>query len=176
MDLSLPAEAALGRFEVGPWDDSADATGTATGLFTQRDAVMGRELLVVGRIDLAARTVDTFPIGPVPEADSVSFTVSADHRRANILVARIGKHELWTIDLQAQRLVSRVEVPTRTRMQMRPSTNGLFYIYEAGRTIEVYSADATRRLRTIALDSDMMYATFVIVPGPAVAAAPTKPR
>jgi len=172
-DLSLPAEHALGRFEVGPWDDSADAPGTATGLFTQRDAVMGRELLVIGRIDLAARTVDTFPIGPVPKADSLSFTVSADHRRATILVAEIGKHELWTIDLKEQRLVSRVEVPTRTRMQMRPSTNGLFYLYEAGRTIEVYSADATTRLRTIELDSDMMYATFVIVPGQPAAAKTT---
>lgn len=34
-----------------------------------------------------------------------------------------------------------------------------------GRTIEVYPADASKRLRTIELDSDMMYGTFVIVPG-----------
>lgn len=173
-DLSLPAETILGRFGVGPWDDSADAGGKATGLFTMRDAIMGRELLVIGSIDLAARTVDTFPIGPVPKADGLSFTVSADRRRANILVAEIGKHELWTVDLNERRLVSRVEVPTRTRMQMRPSTNGLFYLYEAGRTIEIYSADATTRLRTVELDSDMMYATFVVVPGPAAAAAAKK--
>ncbi len=170
-DLSLPTDRAMGRFEPGPWDDSADPRGLATGLFTMRDAVMGRKLLVIGQIDLAARTVDTFPIGPVPTADSMAFTVSPDHRRASILVARIGKHELWTIDLKERRLVSQVEVPTRTRMQMRPSSNGLYYLYEAGRTIEIYSGDATKRLRTIELDSDMMYATFVIVPGEATPAA-----
>lgn len=170
-DLSLPTDTAMGRFEPGPWDDSADPRGLATGLFTMRDAVMGRKLLVIGRIDLAARTVDTFPIGPVPTADSLAFTVSPDHRRASILVARIGKHELWTIDLKERRLVGQVEVPTRTRMQMRPSSNGLYYVYEAGRTIEIYSGDATKRLRTIELDSDMMYATFVIVPGDAAPAA-----
>lgn len=168
-DLSLPADAAMGRFDPGPWDDSADAPGMATALFTMQDAVMKRKLLVVGRIDLAARTVDTFPIGPVPKADSLSFTVSPGRTRAHVLVAEIGHHELWTIDLAERRVQSRIEVPTRTRMQMRPSSTGLNYIYEAGRTIEVYSADASKRLRTIELDSDMMYATFVIVPGPPAA-------
>ena len=169
-DLSLPAEAAMGRFDPGPWDDSADARGTATSLFTMSDAVMHRKLLVVGQINLAAKTVDTFPIGPVPAADSMSFTVGPDRVRAHLLLAEIGRHELWTINLAERRVQSRIEVPTRTRMQMRSSSGGLTYIYEAGRTIEVYSADASTRLRTIVLDSDMMYGTFVIVP-----AAPTAP-
>ena len=169
-DLSLPAEAAMGRFDPGPWDDSADARGTATSLFTMSDAVMHRKLLVVGQINLAAKTVDTFPIGPVPKADSMSFTVGPDRARAHLLLAEIGRHELWTINLAERRVQSRIEVPTRTRMQMRSSSGGLTYIYEAGRTIEVYSADASTRLRTIVLDSDMMYGTFVIVP-----AAPTAP-
>ena len=66
-------------------------------------------------------------------------------------------------------MTNQVEVPTRTRMQMRSSSTGLLYIYEAGRTIEIYAADGSKRLRTIELDSDMMYATFVIVPGTAAA-------
>ncbi len=70
-----------------------------------------------------------------------------------------------SIDIDARRVTSRVDVPSRTRMQMRTSSTGLLYLYEAGRTIEVFSADASTRLRTIELDSDMMYATFVIVPG-----------
>ena len=169
-DLSLPAEAAMGRFDPGPWDDSADARGIATSLFTMSDAVMHRKLLVVGRINLAAKTVDTFPLGPVPTADSMSFTVGPDRTRAHILLAEIGRHELWTINLAERRVQSRIEVPTRTRMQMRSSSSGLTYIYEAGRTIEVYSADASTRLRTIGLDSDMMYSTFVIVPASPAAA------
>jgi hypothetical protein len=166
-DLSLPIDSAMSRFDAGPRDDSADPQGFVTGLFTTRDAVMKRKTLSVGRIDLAKKSIDLFPLGPEPTADSISFTVAPDRRHANILLGSIGRHELMTIDLEAQKITQRVEVPTRTRMQMRMSSGGLLYLYEAGRTIEVYAADASKRLRTIELDSDMMYATFVIIPGPA---------
>ncbi len=164
-DLSLPADPSLGRFDPGPWDDSADPQGTVTSLFVMRDAVHGRKIAVVGKVDLAQKTVDTFPLGPAPETGSLSFTMSPDGTRANVLRGEIGRHELWMIDMAARAVTRRVEVPTRTRMQMRTSSTGLLYLYEAGRTIEVYSADAATLLRTIELDSDMMYATFVIVPG-----------
>ncbi|MEP7116702.1 MAG: PQQ-binding-like beta-propeller repeat protein [Acidobacteriota bacterium] len=167
-DLSRPDDPAMGRFEPGPWDDAADPEGTVTSLFTMRDAVMNRKLLVVGEVNLGKRTVAVFPIGPEPATGSLSFTMSPDRRFANVLRAEIGHHELWTIDMAQRRVTNRVDVPTRTRMQMRTSSTGLLYIYEAGRTIEVYAADASKRLRTIELDSDMMYGTFVIVPpGPA---------
>lgn len=164
-DLSLPADAVLGRFEPGAWDDAADPQGFATGLFTMNDAVQHRKLLVVGRIDLAAKSVNTFVLGPEPDVDGVSFHVSPDRKLGHALLAEIGRHQLWTIEMATGRVVSRVDVPTRTRMQMRASSSGeALYLYEAGRTIEVYSADASTRLKTIELDSDMMYATFVIVP------------
>lgn len=168
-ELSLPAESAPGRFDAGPQDDSADRPGFVTGLFTMRDTVTQRAMLAVGQIDLAAKTVDVFPLGPQPAADGMSFTVAPGRRWANVLVAHIARHQLWTIDMAARRVTHRMDVPSRTRMQMRSSSNGLLYLYEAGRTIEVFSADATTRLRTIELDSDMMYATFVIVPAEAVA-------
>jgi hypothetical protein len=164
-DLALPADAMLGRFEPGAWDDAADPQGFATGLFTMTDAVQHRKLLVVGRIDLAAKSVDTFVLGPEPKVDGVSFHVSPDRKLGHALLAEIGRHQLWTIDLAARAVIRRVDVPTRTRMQMRASSSGeALYLYEAGRTIEIYSADAATRLKTVELDSDMMYATFVIVP------------
>ncbi len=163
-DLSVPQDPSMGRFDPGPWDDSADPGGTVTSLFTSQDPLMKRKLLVVGQIDLAARTIDTFTLGPAPEAGNLSFTMSPDRRHAVVLKAEIGRHELWSIDMAARAVTNRVDVPTRTRMQMRTSSTGLLYLYEAGRTIEIYSADAKTRLRTIELDSDMMYATFVIMP------------
>ena len=167
-DLSRPADASLGRFEPGPWDDTFDPQGTVTSLFEMQDPVMHRPMLVVGQVNLAAKTVETFPLGPVPQADGYSFHVSPDRKTAHVLLAEIGRHQLWTIDMTSHQITSRVDVPTRTRMQMRASSNGqALYIYEAGRTIEVYSADAKTKLRTIELDSDMMYATFTIVPGTA---------
>lgn len=172
-DLSVPAETGFGRYDPGPWDDSAAAPGKATGLFVQRDAVMNRRLLVVAQIDLSAKTVETFPLGPVPQADGLNFTAAGDRRHAHLLAASIGHHELWTIDLVDRKVTGRTDVPSRTRMQMRMSSSGqVLYLYEAGRTIELYSADASKKLRTIELDSDMMYATFVILPpaGPTPAA------
>ena len=168
-DLSLPTDATYGRFDAGPIDDSADPRGFVTGLFTTQDAVMKRKTLAIGRIDLAKKSVDVRPLGPTPVADAVNFTVAPDRKHANVLLGEIGRHRLWTIDLEAGAVTRRVEVPSRTRMQMRMSSGGLFYLYEAGRTIEVYSADASTRLRTIELDSDMMYATFVIIPATATA-------
>ena len=169
-DLSLPTDTSLNRVDAGPQDDSADRPGFVTGLFSTQDAVMKRKTLAVGFVDLAAKTVDVRPLGPVPEADGMSFTVAPGRKRANVLLAEIGRHRLMSIDLETGRVVSRADVPSRTRMQMRTSANGLLYLYEAGRTIEIFSADASTRLRTIELDSDMMYGTFTIVP----AAAPAK--
>lgn len=164
-DLAVPADPMLGRFEAGPWDDAEDPQGVVTSLFTMRDAVMKRKLLVVGRVDLAAKSLSTFAVGPAPVANSFGFHVAPDRTIAHLLLGDIGRHELWAIDMAEHRVRSRVEVPTRTRMQIRASSNGqALYFYEAGRTIEVYTADAKTRVRTIELDSDMMYGTFVILP------------
>ena len=68
----------------------------------------------------------------------MSFTVAPGRKRANVLLAEIGRHRLMSIDIEARRVTSRVDVPSRTRMQMRTSSTGLLYLYEAGRTIEVF--------------------------------------
>lgn len=170
-DLALPQDPALGRFDQGPWTDEADDPGMATALFVQRDAIQKRRMLVAGRIDLVKKTVAVTPIGPEPVARSLGFHVAPDRKHAHLLLGDIGRHELWTIDLAAGKVTNRQDVPTRTRMQMRSSTSGeVLYIYEAGRTIELYSADAKTKLRTIELDSDMMYATFTLLPPAAPAA------
>ena len=94
----------------------------------------------------------------------VEWTLRTLRPRFGQVVWTPGNHELWTIDMAARRVVSRVPVPSRPRMQIRASSSGqLLYFYEAGRLIEVYTADASKKLRTITLDSDMMYGTFVIV-------------
>jgi hypothetical protein len=163
-DLSLPNDSGMGRLDPGSFDESTDQPGHVTGVFTMRDPIQKRNLLVAGRINLVARTVETFPLGPAPVGGDISFTISPDRKLAHVLHEQIGRHELWTIDMAARLVVSRVPVPSRPRMQIRASSSGqLLYFYEAGRLIEVFTADASKKLRTIALDSDMMYGTFVIV-------------
>ena len=169
----MPSESGAGRLEPGSFDESTDQPGFVTGLFTMRDPIQKRKLLVVGQINLGTKTVETFPLGPAPTGGEVSFTIAPDRSRGHVLHEQIGTHELWTVDMTTHRVVSRVPVPSRPRMQIRSSSSGqLLYFYEAGRLIELYSADASKRLRTIALDSDMMYGTFVILPAAAAAVAP----
>jgi hypothetical protein len=163
-DLSVPVESGMGRLDPSSLDESTDRPGFLTGVFTLRDAVQHRALLVVGQVNLMAKTVETFPLGPAPVGGDVSFTISPDRKLGHVLHEQIGRHELWTIDMATHRVVSRTPVPSRPRMQIRASSSSqLLYFYEAGRLIEVYTADASKKLRTIALDSDMMYGTFVIV-------------
>lgn len=171
-DLSVPTEAGRGRLDPGSFDESTDRPGFVTGVFTMRDPIQNRSLLVVGQIDLVARTVETFPLGPAPVGGDVSFTIAPDRKLGHVLHEQIGRHELWTIDMATRRVVSRRPVPSRPRMQVRASSSGqMLYFYEAGRLIDLYTADASKKLRTIALDSDMMYGTFVILPGGRATAA-----
>lgn len=164
-DLAVPTEAGRGRLDPGSLDESTDQPGFVTGVFTLRDPIQNRRLLVVGQIDLAARTVATYPLGPAPVDGDVSFTIAPDRSTAHVLHEQIGRHELWTVDMTTHRVVSRTPVPSRPRMQVRASSSGqMLYFYEAGRLIDLYTADASKKLRTIALDSDMMYGTFVILP------------
>ena len=163
-DLSVPVESGMGRLDPSSLDESTDRPGFLTGVFVMRDAVQHRALLVIGQVNLMAKTIETFPLGPAPVGGDVSFTISPDRKLAHVLHEQIGRHELWTIDMTTHRVVSRVPIPSRPRMQVRASSSGqLLYVYEAGRLIEIYSADASKKLRTLALDSDMMYGTFVIV-------------
>ncbi|MDH4067134.1 MAG: hypothetical protein OEW19_22260, partial [Acidobacteriota bacterium] len=164
-DLSLPNESGLGRFDAGSWDESADEPGAFTSLFTMQDAVTMRKLLVVGQVNLVARTLDFFPLGPEPTSGDLSFSIAPDRRRAYVLSSEIGHYELWTIDMPNRRVLSRESIPGRPRMQIRSSSSGqVLYVYQAGHTIDRYAADGFRALDTISLDSDMMYGTFYILP------------
>jgi hypothetical protein len=162
-NLSLPNESGLNRFDLGSIDESVDEPGFFTGLFTTRDPIARRALLVVGHVNLAAKSVDFFPLGPEPEGD-LSFALAPDRKHAYILREEIGQAEVWTIDMAGKRLAAKTSFNGRPRMAIRSSSSGqVLYIYEAGNTIDLYEADGFKYLRTIALDSDMMYGTFNVI-------------
>ena len=166
-DLALPNEPGLGRFDMASMDQTNDEPGFFTALFTMDDPVQKRPLLVLGRVNLGGKSIDFFPIGPAQERGNVSFALGADRRRGYILIQaqEVRHYELWTIDMQGKRLQSRVEFNGRPRMALRSSSNGqILYIYEAGNTIDLYEAAGFKYLRTITLESDMMYNTFHVVP------------
>jgi hypothetical protein len=164
-DLSLSNEPALGRFDLGSLDDTNDDPAWFSALFTMKDPVEKRPLLVVGRVNLDQKSLDFFPLGPATEQGQLSFALSGDRQHAYALLQRIGHHELWTIDLAGKRRQSRVEFNGRPRMAIRTSSNGkIIYLHQAGNTIDLYEADGFKYLRTITLEGDMPYDTFHVVP------------
>ena len=176
-DLSLPNEPGLGRFDLGWMDEWNDEPGYFTALFTTEDPVQKRKLLIIGRVNLGERTIDFFPIGPAPERGEVSFALAAGRKQAYVLVQDIRRYELWTIDIAGRRRESRVEFDGRTRMALRSSSNGkILYIYEAGNTIDLYDPNGFKYLRTITLDTDMMYNTFHVVPPRLQPRPPSSPQ
>jgi hypothetical protein len=164
-DLSLPAEPGLGRFNLGSMDETNDEPGFFTALFTTSDPVQHRRQLVVGRVDLSQKRIDSFPIGPAPDYPEVSFALGADRKFGYVLLQDVRRYAFWTLDLAGRRLQSRVQFESRPRMALRSSSNGkIIYIFEAGNTIDLYEAAGFKHLRTITLDADMMYETFHVVP------------
>jgi hypothetical protein len=163
-DLSLSNEPTLGRFDLGSLDDSNDDPAWFSALFTMKDPVQNRSLLVLGRVNLDERRLDYFPLGPKTQQGQLSFALSGDGQHAYALLQSIGHNELWTIDLPGRRRQSVVEFPGRPRMAIRTSSNGkLIYLHQAGNTIDLYEADGFKYLRTITLEGDMPYGTFHVL-------------
>jgi hypothetical protein len=167
-NLALPNEPRLGRFDPGALDLTNDEPGYFNGLFTLKEPVQKRSLLVVGRINFGQKSLDFFPIGPAPDHGEVSFAFGADRKHGYVLVQDIQRYELWTIDIPGRKLLNRVEFRGRPRMAIRTSSNGkLIYLYEAGNTIDLYDAEHFTYLRTITLDADMTSDSFhVVAPRP----------
>jgi hypothetical protein len=163
-ELSKPIEEGFGRLEFGPRDVLNDEPGFYTAIFNMADPVQHRRTMGIGRVNLAAKSVDYHPLGP---STAVSFTVAPDRKSAYGLYDEIGRYEFWKFDLEHHRLTNRVEFKGRPRMGLKTSSNGkVLYIYVAGNTIDLYDASTYQYLRTITLDGDMTTELFVFATPP----------
>jgi len=164
-ELSRPIEEGFGRIEFGPRDVLNDQPGFYTALFNVSDPVQHRRSMGIGRVNLAAKTVDFYALGP---STPVSFTMAPDRKTAYGLFDEIGRYEFWKFDLEHHRLASRVEFKGRPRMGLKTSSNGkVLYIYVAGNTIDLYDAETYQYMRTITLDGDMTTDLYVFPSPPA---------
>ncbi len=167
-ELSRPVEEGLGRFEFGARDVMNDEPGFYTAMFSVTDPVQHRRTMGIGRVNLAAKTVDFFTLGP---ATPLSFSLAPGRKVAYGLYEDIGRYEFWKFDLEHRSLVNRVEFKGRPRMGLKTSSNGkVLYIYVAGNTIDLYDAETYQYLRTITLDGDQTTELFVLPTAPGSAA------
>jgi len=159
-EISRPVEEGLGRFDFGPRDTTYEEPGTYSGLFTMQDPVQNRRIMGIARVNLAAKNVDFWPLGP---ARFVGFSLAPDRKRAYGLLQEIGHYEFWSFDLEHHKLGAKTEFQGRPRMALRTSSNGrVLYIYQAGNTIDLYEASTYKHLRTITLDADTTTELFVM--------------
>ena len=78
-ELSRPIEEGFGRLEFGSRDVTNDEPGFYTTLFTVSDPVQHRRMMGVGRVNLAAKSVDFYTLGP---ATGLGFTMAPGRKVA----------------------------------------------------------------------------------------------
>jgi hypothetical protein len=171
-ELSRPIEEGFGRLEFGSRDVMNDEPGFYTALFNVTDPVQHRRMMGIGRVNLAAKTVDFYTLGP---STGISFALAPGRKAAYGLFEDIGRHEFWKFDLERKRLASRVEFKGRPRMGLKVSSNGkVLYIFVAGNTIDLYNAETYQYLRTITLDGDQTSELFVLPSPPGMVSPGTQ--
>jgi len=169
-EMSRPIEEGFGRLDFGSRDVFNDEPGFYTALFNVTDPVQHRRTMGIGRVNLAAKSVEFYTLGP---STGVSFAMAPGRKVAYGLFEEIGKYEFWKFDLVNHKLAGRTEFKGRPRMGLKTSTNGkVLYIYVAGNTIDLYDAETYQYLRTITLDGDQTTELFVL-PTPPGQTSPT---
>ena len=170
-ELSKPVEDGFGAFEFGQIDAANDEPGFYTALFQVQDPVQKRRMMGIGRVNLSARKVDFYLLGP---ATQVGFTMAPGRKKGYGLFNEIGNYEFWTFDLEGRRVAARTPFAGRPRMSLKTSSNGkVLYIYNAGDTIDLYEADTFKFMKTINLGGDVTSDLFII-PGGAAGTRPTQ--
>jgi hypothetical protein len=170
-ELSKPIEEGFGRLEFGARDVLNDEPGFYTALFNVSDPVEHRRTMGIGRVNLAAKSVDFYTLGP---STPMSFTLAPDRKAAYGLFDEIGRYEFWKFDLVHHKLAGRTEFKGRSRMALKTSSNGkVLYIYQAGNTIDLWDAETYQYMRTITLDGDMTSDLFVLPTAPTPGSAPS---
>jgi hypothetical protein len=165
-EMSKPIEDGFGRLEFSSRDVLNDEPGFYTSIFNVSDPVQHRRTMGIGRVNLAAKTVDFYTIGP---STPTSFTLAPGRKVAYGLFEDIGRYEFWKFDLEHRKFAGRTEFKGRPRMALKTSSNGkVLYIYQAGNTIDLYEAETYQYLRTITLDGDMTSDLFVLPTPPGV--------
>jgi len=161
-ELSKPIEEGFGRLEFGQSDILNDEPGFYTAIFNVSDPIQHRRIMGIGRVNLAAKTVDFFTLGPF---QPLQFAMAPGRKVAYGLFEDIGRYEFWKFDLDHKALGGRTEFKGRPRMSLKTSSNGqVLYIYNAGNTIDMYDAATYQYKSTITLDGDATTDLFVFPP------------
>ena len=91
-ELSRPIEEGFGRLEFGSRDVVNDEPGFYTAVFNVSDPIQHRRTMGIGRVNLAAKSVDFYTLGP---SSPISFAMAPGRKAAFGIYEDIGRYEFW---------------------------------------------------------------------------------
>jgi DNA-binding beta-propeller fold protein YncE len=167
IELSKPLYPGAFPLRIGGDEDPNEEPGFVTSVFNATDPVVRRQIFGIARINLTTKAVDFTPIGPAGPMRGLLLTPD---RKTGYTVAFSGqggtrRTEFWVFDVQARKVIKRLEFESRSRFNFAVSGNGKrLYVYGAGPTIEIYDAGTLKLEKTITLEGDAITQMLVLRP------------
>ena len=117
-----------------------DEPGYYTAIFNVSDPVQHRRIMGIGRVNLAAKSVDFYTLGP---STGVSFAMAPGPQGRPTACSRTSAAtSSGSSTSSIASSPARTEFKGRPRMGLKTSSNGkVLYIYVAGNTIDLYDAE-----------------------------------
>ena len=106
-ELSQPLEEGFGTARFGSPRRCLTRARLLHAIFNVQDPVQNRRIMGVGRVNLAAKSVDFYPLGPATRGRASRWR--RDRRGLRAAFEDIGHYEFWTFDLEHHKLGPRTE-------------------------------------------------------------------
>ena len=139
-EMSKPIEDGFGRLEFASRDVLNDEPGFYTSIFNVSDPVQHRRTMGIGRVNLAAKSVDFYTLGP---STPTSFTLAPGRKVAYGLFEDIGTLRILEVRSRASQAgwPDRVQGAAADGAQDELERKGASTSISAGNTIDLYDAE-----------------------------------
>lgn len=167
-DLAKPETTGMEDVNFQGGVESLQNPNEYVALFNAADPYVHNKVFGIGRFDLAHRSFDFTPIGPVPYGMSgLQITPDGKNGYTVVTIGTTGNKrcEFWHFAMDTMKLVDKVEFHCRSRFTFGMSGDGQkLYIYGASYDIEVYDAKTMKLERTWDLGADATMAGLLFLP------------
>jgi WD40 repeat protein len=158
IELAQPPYPGASPYRLAANEDTFDAPGVVTSVFTAVDGIVHKGTLGLAKIDLKTRKLDYFPIGPL--LPMTNFQVSPDRKRGYSVMPIVATGanrmtEWWVWDIENHKVINKKAFETRPTFRFSVGGDGKrLYLYGAGSTLEIWDAETLESRKLIYLNKD----------------------
>jgi hypothetical protein len=142
--------------------DPDEEPGLVTSIFAATDPLSRRPVAGIATVNLRTKNIDLLiPFGPALPTRGRLF-LSPDRKKAYVVVVNDAQDpnrrpEFWVFDLEARKLLKRVEFENRPRFTFMPSGDAKsLYVYGPGPIIDVYNSETLKLEKTVTVEGDII--------------------